>query len=162
LPRVAASRGGLRARDDRARAAAGGLRSRGRGRRTAGGRPRRPLGAVPGRGRRGTGLRGDGRGARRRGEGRDDGRRVARRRRRVGPVRRRPPRATSSAMAELALRPGTADDYGALLALFDEAVAWMVARGQPGQWGDRPFSERPEARRRVREFAARPGLWIAE
>ena len=65
-------------------------------------------------------------------------------------------------MGELVLRPGSADDYGALLALFDEAVAWMVARGQPGQWGDRPFSERPEARERVREFAASRGLWIAE
>jgi RimJ/RimL family protein N-acetyltransferase len=65
-------------------------------------------------------------------------------------------------MAELALRPGTPADFDALIALFDEAVAWMVARGQPGQWGDRAFSERPEARERVREFAASPGLWIAE
>jgi GNAT superfamily N-acetyltransferase len=65
-------------------------------------------------------------------------------------------------MAELALRPGSPDDFAALLALFDEAVAWMVARGQPGQWGDRAFSERPEAIARVREFAAGPGLWIAE
>jgi GNAT superfamily N-acetyltransferase len=63
---------------------------------------------------------------------------------------------------DYAIRPGTPDDEGALLALFDEAVAWMLARGQPGQWGDRPFSERPEARARVREFAASPGLWIAE
>ena len=38
----------------------------------------------------------------------------------------------------------------------------MVARGQPGQWGDRPFSERPETRARVREFAGSEGLWIAE
>jgi GNAT superfamily N-acetyltransferase len=70
-------------------------------------------------------------------------------------------------VAELALRPGGPHDFPALLALFDEAVAWMVARGQPGQWGDRPFSERPEARERearerVRGFAASPGLWIAE
>jgi GNAT superfamily N-acetyltransferase len=60
------------------------------------------------------------------------------------------------------IRPGTPADDGALLDLFDEAVAWMVARGQPGQWGERPFSERPETRRRVREFAASDGLWIAE
>jgi GNAT superfamily N-acetyltransferase len=63
---------------------------------------------------------------------------------------------------EYDIRPGTPDDEGALLALFDEAVAWMVARGQPGQWGDRPFSERPETRARVREFVESPGLWIAE
>jgi GNAT superfamily N-acetyltransferase len=60
------------------------------------------------------------------------------------------------------IRRGTPADEGALLALFDEAVAWMVARGQPGQWGERPFSERPETRARVREFAASEGLWIAE
>ena len=65
-------------------------------------------------------------------------------------------------MLEYDIRPGTPDDEGALLALFDEAVAWMVARGQPGQWGDRAFSERPETRARVREFAESPGLWIAE
>jgi len=65
-------------------------------------------------------------------------------------------------VAPLALRPGGPDDFGALLALFDEAIAWMVARGQPGQWGDRPFSERPATRERVREFAASPGLRIAE
>src|SRR5919107_2272518 len=65
-------------------------------------------------------------------------------------------------MTELALRRGDPDDFGALLALFDEAVAWMVARGQAGQWGDRPFSERREAGERVREFAASPGLWIVE
>jgi GNAT superfamily N-acetyltransferase len=65
-------------------------------------------------------------------------------------------------MVELTLRAGRPDDFGTLVALFDEAVAWMVARGQPGQWGDRPFSERPEALARVREFAASPGLWIAE
>jgi ribosomal protein S18 acetylase RimI-like enzyme len=62
----------------------------------------------------------------------------------------------------LALRSGGPHDFAALLALFDEAVAWMVARGQPGQWGERAFSERPEARERVREFAASPGLRIAE
>jgi GNAT superfamily N-acetyltransferase len=65
-------------------------------------------------------------------------------------------------MAELALRRGSPEDFRTLVALFDEAVAWMVARGQPGQWGDRPFSDRPETLERVREFAASPGLWIAE
>jgi RimJ/RimL family protein N-acetyltransferase len=63
---------------------------------------------------------------------------------------------------EFEIRRGGPSDEEALLALFDEAVAWMVARGQPGQWGDRPFSERPETRRRVREFAEHDGLWIAE
>lgn len=65
-------------------------------------------------------------------------------------------------MLDYDIRPGTPDDEDAILALFDEAVSWMVARGQPGQWGDRPFSERPETRARVREFAEHPGLWIVE
>lgn len=65
-------------------------------------------------------------------------------------------------MLEIRIRRGTPADEGAILALFDEAVGWMVQRGQPGQWGARPFSERPETRARVREFAEHPGLWIAE
>src|SRR3954452_653950 len=65
-------------------------------------------------------------------------------------------------MLDSDIRPGTPGDEAALLALFDEAVAWMVARGQPGQWGDRPFSARRETRQRVREFAESEGLWIAE
>ena len=53
----------------------------------------------------------------------------------------------------IAIRPGRPADEDALLALFDEAVAWMIARGQTGQWGDRLFSERPESRGRVHEMA---------
>ena len=62
----------------------------------------------------------------------------------------------------IAIRPGRPADEDALLALFDEAVAWMIARGQTGQWGDRLFSERPESRGRVHEMAQHAGLWIAE
>lgn len=47
-----------------------------------------------------------------------------------------------------------------MLALIDEAVAWMVARGQTAQWGSIPWSERPSASRRVHEMAARD-LWLA-
>jgi GNAT superfamily N-acetyltransferase len=60
------------------------------------------------------------------------------------------------------IRAGTPADFPALLALFDEAVAWMVARGQPGQWGEEPWSQVPRATERVREMAAHPGLWIAQ
>src|SRR4051812_50117814 len=65
-------------------------------------------------------------------------------------------------MLEYEIRPGTPDDEGALLALFDEAVAWMVARGQTGQWGDRPFSEKPSNVERAEAWAAGGGLRIAE
>lgn len=47
-----------------------------------------------------------------------------------------------------------------MLALIDEAVAWMVARGQTEQWGSIPWSERPAASRRVHEMAGHD-LWVA-
>jgi GNAT superfamily N-acetyltransferase len=62
---------------------------------------------------------------------------------------------------ELTIRPGRSDDFAPLLAMFDEAVAWMVARGQPGQWGDQPWSTQPRRVARVRGFT-QEGLWIAE
>jgi GNAT superfamily N-acetyltransferase len=56
-------------------------------------------------------------------------------------------------------RPG---DDAALLAIWDRAIAWLVARGQAMQWGSEPAS----AQRRYRVFVARwmngSGLRIAE
>ena len=60
------------------------------------------------------------------------------------------------------LRRGGADDLDLLLALFDEAVAWMVARGQPGQWGTEPWSTQPKRVARVRGLLDEGELWIAE
>lgn len=65
-------------------------------------------------------------------------------------------------MTGLRLRPGGPDDVRAVLALFDEAVAWLVERGQPGQWGETPVSERPRMREQVARWAAGDGLWVAE
>jgi GNAT superfamily N-acetyltransferase len=59
------------------------------------------------------------------------------------------------------LRRGGADDAAALLALFDDAVAWMVARGQTGQWGSEPVSQQPARVEKVRGWAAGGGLWLA-
>jgi GNAT superfamily N-acetyltransferase len=56
---------------------------------------------------------------------------------------------------------GNADDTDRLLALFDDAVEWLVARGQTGQWGSEPFSQRPGTRERVRDWAASGGLRFA-
>jgi GNAT superfamily N-acetyltransferase len=61
----------------------------------------------------------------------------------------------------LAVVPGSAADAPALLALFDDAVAWLVARGQTGQWGTEPFSARPAQVARVEGWAAGGGLWLA-
>src|SRR5690348_12826763 len=60
------------------------------------------------------------------------------------------------------IRPGSAEDAQTLLGLFDEAVEWLVARGQTGQWGTEPFSSRASAISRAAEWASGGGLWLAE
>ncbi|MGZ6672739.1 MAG: GNAT family N-acetyltransferase [Solirubrobacteraceae bacterium] len=59
------------------------------------------------------------------------------------------------------IRRGRASDAAFVLALFDEAVAWLAARGQPGQWGTTPWSERPSAVGHVQRWSEGPGLRIA-
>jgi GNAT superfamily N-acetyltransferase len=49
-----------------------------------------------------------------------------------------------------------------LLSLFDEAVAWMVARGQDGQWGTTPFSRSPRRIATVGGLIDSGGLRVAE
>jgi GNAT superfamily N-acetyltransferase len=61
----------------------------------------------------------------------------------------------------ITLQRGTAADTDRLLALFDDAVAWLVARGQTGQWGSEPFSARPNTVERVRAWVAEDDLWFA-
>jgi GNAT superfamily N-acetyltransferase len=63
---------------------------------------------------------------------------------------------------QVSIRRGDDRDVPAVLALFDEAVAWLAARGQSEQWGDRPFSERPQNVERAERWASDGGLWIAE
>ncbi|WP_067967666.1 GNAT family N-acetyltransferase [Nocardiopsis trehalosi] len=60
------------------------------------------------------------------------------------------------------VREGGPEDGGAVLDMFDGAVAWLTARGRSAQWGSRPWSEMPERVARVQEIAAGGGLWIAE
>jgi GNAT superfamily N-acetyltransferase len=60
------------------------------------------------------------------------------------------------------LRRGDEQDLDTLLALFDEAVAWMVARGQPDQWGTEPWSTNPKRVDRVRALIGDGELWVAE
>jgi GNAT superfamily N-acetyltransferase len=59
------------------------------------------------------------------------------------------------------IRPGNSEDAAIILALFDDAVAWLVARGQPGQWGTEPFSAFPARVEKAREWAASGGLFVA-
>jgi hypothetical protein len=62
----------------------------------------------------------------------------------------------------LKIRRGDESDGPAVIAMFDEAIAWLVERGQTGQWGATPFSERPGIRERVYGFRVGGGLHIAE
>ena len=59
------------------------------------------------------------------------------------------------------IREGGPEDAATVLALFDEAIAWLVARGQTGQWGSRPFSEIDARVAAAAEWAASGGLRIA-
>ena len=60
------------------------------------------------------------------------------------------------------IRPGRPADARAVLALFDAAVAWLVVRGQPGQWGTEPFSAFPARVERAEAWASGGGLHVAE
>jgi hypothetical protein len=68
----------------------------------------------------------------------------------------------SAETPELRIRTGGSADAPVLLELFDEAVAWLVARGQTGQWGSEPVSRRARGSAFVQEFADGGGLRIAE
>src|SRR4051812_15008095 len=61
-----------------------------------------------------------------------------------------------------AIRHGSVADARLVLALFDEAVEWLIARGQTGQWGSEPFSAQEAQVARAAEWAAGGGLRIAE
>jgi GNAT superfamily N-acetyltransferase len=65
-------------------------------------------------------------------------------------------------LSGLTIRAGGEADGRAVVALFDEAVAWLVERGQTGQWGATPFSERPGVSERVHGFRIAGGLHLAE
>jgi GNAT superfamily N-acetyltransferase len=58
------------------------------------------------------------------------------------------------------IRRGGPGDADAVIALFDEAVAWMVARGQTGQWGSEPMSRNEKMVARVHGWAGGDGLWV--
>jgi ribosomal protein S18 acetylase RimI-like enzyme len=69
---------------------------------------------------------------------------------------------TTELVIELTIREGSADDEAAVLALFDQAVEWLVERGLSGQWGEQAFSTRPDMRGLVRRTLADNEIRIAE
>jgi GNAT superfamily N-acetyltransferase len=46
--------------------------------------------------------------------------------------------------------------------MFDEAVAWLVERGQSEQWGSEPWSQAEKGRRSVRSLVQDGGLYMLE
>jgi len=60
------------------------------------------------------------------------------------------------------IRQGGPADAGAVLALFDEAVEWLVACGRAAQWGSEPLSRNEKMVARVERWASGGGLWMGE
>jgi GNAT superfamily N-acetyltransferase len=60
------------------------------------------------------------------------------------------------------IRPGGPGDVPAVLALGDEAVTWMNARGNIQQWGTAPWTGDARREAFVRDQAAGDGMRIAE
>ena len=60
------------------------------------------------------------------------------------------------------IREGGIDDVPAVLALGDEAVAWMNARGNTTQWGTEPWTGHQKREEMVRERALGGGTRIIE
>jgi GNAT superfamily N-acetyltransferase len=59
------------------------------------------------------------------------------------------------------IRPGGPGDITAVLALGDEAVTWMNARGNTQQWGTAPWTGSPQREAVIRDLADGGGMRIA-
>jgi GNAT superfamily N-acetyltransferase len=59
------------------------------------------------------------------------------------------------------VRAGGPSDVAAVLGLLDDAVAWLVAHGRPGQWGTVPLSSIPSRVTLTEEMAAGGRLYLA-
>ncbi|HYX57574.1 MAG TPA: GNAT family N-acetyltransferase, partial [Streptosporangiaceae bacterium] len=60
------------------------------------------------------------------------------------------------------IRPGGPGDVAAVLALGDEAVRWMNARGNTQQWGSAPWTGSQQREAVIRDQAHGGGMRIAE
>ncbi len=59
-------------------------------------------------------------------------------------------------------RPASAADAPAVLALFDETIAWFASFGNEAQWGTEPWSAQERRVRTVTEACEMPEAWVAE
>ena len=62
----------------------------------------------------------------------------------------------------MTVRPGTSEDFDVIIALMDEAVAWLAGQGRTGQWGSEPFSTLTRSVEYMRQEVEANDLWIAE
>ena len=60
------------------------------------------------------------------------------------------------------IRQGTIADFDNVIALMDEAVAWLAGQGRTGQWGSEPFSSLTRSVEYMRGEVVENDLWIAE
>jgi ribosomal protein S18 acetylase RimI-like enzyme len=60
------------------------------------------------------------------------------------------------------LRTGSVDDLGAVMTLFDGAIAWLVEHGRTGQWGDQPWSGSADRVARIRRMMAENEVLVVE
>ena len=60
------------------------------------------------------------------------------------------------------LRVGSVADLDAVLTLLDGAVAWLVAQGRTGQWGDQPWSASDARVARIRGMVEGNELLLLE
>jgi GNAT superfamily N-acetyltransferase len=62
----------------------------------------------------------------------------------------------------ITVRPGTIEDFDFVIALMDEAVAWLAGQGRTGQWGSEPISTLTPSVEFLRREVESNDLWIAE
>jgi GNAT superfamily N-acetyltransferase len=60
------------------------------------------------------------------------------------------------------VRAGKSADFDTVIALMDEAVAWLTAQGRTGQWGSEPISASPDKVDWMRQQFEGNDAWIAE
>ncbi len=65
-------------------------------------------------------------------------------------------------MVDVQFRPGSTEDTGAVLGLFDATVVWLVEQGRSDQWGREPFSQQPKLVEFVRDLLSTGLVTIAE
>jgi GNAT superfamily N-acetyltransferase len=62
----------------------------------------------------------------------------------------------------ITVRPARETDIPALIARYDERVAWLVEQGRTGQWGTTPFSEVPHWCELIASRVTGGDSWVAE